>query len=88
MVIMILDNTDLYAKIQALSNELREAGEARWSSELNDALVISSVPGEILGETRLRLQKLRACQIPSVLGLKWRVEEALSYLDGILGSDT
>ncbi len=82
---MILDNADLYTTVQALSTELREAGEEHWSSALNDALSISSVPGEILGETRLQLERLRSTQVPTLLGLKWRIDEALSYLDEILG---
>ena len=83
-VMTILNNTDLYAAVRSLSDELRVAGEQRWRAALDDALSISSVPGEILGETRLQLQRLRASQV--AIPLKWRVDEALSYLDEILGS--
>lgn len=82
---MISDNQDLYQTIQVISNQLRDAGEVAWSAALNDALSISSVSGEILGETRFQLQHLRASQIPLRLGLAWQIDEALAYLDNILG---
>ena len=82
---MIRDNSDLYATIKALINQLSEAGEQQWSSALEDALSISTVPGEILGETRLQLQKLQGSSIPSLLGVDSKVDESLVYLDQILG---
>jgi hypothetical protein len=82
---VVLNNTDLYATVKALSDELRKAGEEQWSSALNDAMSISSVPGEVLGETRLQLQRLQTSQVPGLQALKWQVAEALSYLDKVLG---
>ena len=82
---MIRNNTDLYATVQVLSNELHKAGEKQWSSALNNAMSISTVPGEVLGETRLQLQKLQTSQIPTLRAFKWQIDEALSYLDEILG---
>ena len=82
---MVLNNADLYTTVQALSKELRKAGEEQWSSALNDAMSISTVPGEVLGETRLQLQKLQTSQVPAIQALKWQVDEALSYLDKVLG---
>lgn len=83
---MIQDNEELYALVRNLSRELRNAGEERWSTEIDDALSISSAPGEILGATRLQLQRLRASQVPIRLGLTLEVDDAISYLDYILGS--
>ncbi|HKY28589.1 MAG TPA: hypothetical protein VJM12_11685 [Pyrinomonadaceae bacterium] len=85
---MISSNNDLYTTVQALSNELKKAGEQRWSAALDDAMTISTVPGEILGEIRLQLQLLRATQIPTRLDMNSRIDEALSYLDQILGSSS
>ncbi len=81
---MVSNNAHLYATIQALSNELRKAGEEEWSCQLTDAMSISTVTGEILGEIRLRLQKLEATQVPDVVGVKSQLMEALSYLNRIL----
>ena len=82
---MISNNSDLYTTIEALIHQLNAAGEQDWSSVLNDALSISTVPGEILGETRLQLRQLQETPIPSRLGGDWRVDEKLAYLDQILG---
>jgi hypothetical protein len=82
---MILDNENLYAIVQRLSAELREAGEEEWSSALNDAMTISTAPGEVLGEIRLQLQALRASKISAYSSWKDRIDEALSYLDSVLG---
>ena len=70
---MIRDNSDLYTTIKALISRLSEAGEQHWSSALDDALSISTVPGEILGETRLQLRKLQGSSISSRLGLDSKV---------------
>jgi len=83
---MIVDNSDLYSAIAALSQQLRSYGEEEWSSILDEALSISTLPGEILGEIRLQLLKLRASEVPMRLGLKWQIDDALSYLDHVLGA--
>lgn len=81
----ISNNQELYNAIQSLVDELNQMGEGRWSSALEDALSTSTVPGEILGETRLQLQTLRASQTSTRLGLDQSIDEALSYLNKILG---
>ena len=79
----IKNNEDLYTTIESLIIELRAAGEEAWSSALNDAMSISTVPGEILGEIKLQLKKLRASRVPDGLNLKSQIDEAISYLDRI-----
>ena len=59
---MISNNNDLYDTIQSLSNQPSDAGAKGWSAALNNALSISSVPGEVLGEIRVQLQKLRSVE--------------------------
>lgn len=82
---MITNNAELYSAVKALSTTLHDAGYEQWSADLTDALAISTLPGEILGETRLQLQKLKLSKLPKVLGIKGQVDEALSYLNKILG---
>jgi hypothetical protein len=82
---VISSNADLYKTVKDLSNELRGAGEEQWSAALDDTLSISSVAGEILGETRLQLKRLLSAEVATRLGLKGQVVESLSYLDRILG---
>ena len=84
---MINNNRDLYDIIRRVRDSLREAGEEEWSSALDDALSVSSVPGEILGETRLQLQRLRAAQVANQLGLNGLIDEALAYLNQILSTE-
>lgn len=81
---MLASNAELYTMVKALSTTLREAGYEQWSANLTDALTISTVPGEILGETRLELQKLKGTMLPKLLGINDKVDEALSYLNRVL----
>lgn len=82
---MISSNTEFYDAVERLSKTLQDAGQLRWSESLKDAMSISSVPGEILGEIRLQLQNLRETEIPDRLGLTPQLAEALAYLEQILG---
>ena len=82
---MISNNYELYESIGALSQKLRSVGEWKWSSLLDDALSISTLPGEVLGEIRLQLLNLRDSEIPSGLELNAQIDDCLSYLNRILG---
>jgi hypothetical protein len=83
---VITNNEDLYELIDNLSCRLRDAGETGWSDALKNALSISTVPGEILGETRLQLQKLRKTNLPNQLNLASQINDGVSYIDHILNS--
>jgi hypothetical protein len=83
---MVSNNNELYDAIQALIRQLTSAGEEKWSAAMRDALSISSVPGEVLGETRLQLQQLRASPIVAQLHLEQQIDEGIRYLNDILGS--
>jgi hypothetical protein len=82
---MISNNCELYDAVEKLSKALQNAGQQQWSQSLNDALSISSVPGEILGEIRLQLRNLKETEISDHLGLTPQLSEALGYLEQILG---
>jgi hypothetical protein len=77
--------SDIYAFAKALSQDLRNAGEEQWSSALDQAMSISGMSGEVLGEIRFQLRKLRRTKIPQQLHLEDRVNKALQYFDTILG---
>ena len=62
---MISNNSELYDAVEKLSKALQNAGQQQWSQSLNDALSISSVPGEILGEIRLQLRNRKETEIRS-----------------------
>ena len=82
---MISNNAELYDAVERLSKALQAAGQHERGESLSDAMSISSVPGEILGEIRLELQKLRKTEIPEHLGLTSQLSEAMAYLEQILG---
>lgn len=81
---MLGENADLYATVKSLSQELHQAGEEEWSRALRDAMSISTVPGEILGELRLQLQRLGRSDVSERLQLRGRIDEALRYLNAAL----
>ncbi len=82
---MISNNSELYDAVAGLSKALKDAGQQQWGESLNDAMSISSVPGEILGEIRLQLRNLQKSGIPDRLGLTPQLSEALAYLEQMLG---
>jgi len=82
---MISSNSELYDAVEKLGKALQNAGQRQWSESLNDAISISCVPGEVLGEIRLQLRNLKETEIPDRLGLTPQLSEALRYLEQILG---
>ncbi len=84
---MILNNNNLYAVVRSLGEELQRNGDVQWSKALNDALAISSAPGEILGETRFQLQLILASGVADKLNLRGQISEAIDYLNEALGPE-
>lgn len=80
----IKNNDDLYALIGRLSDDLKKSGAEQCSNNLAESLCISTIAGEILGELRLRLQKLRALDLSSQLHIKEQIDDALLYINSIL----
>lgn len=83
---MIKNNADLYATVDQLIATLLHEGEQRLASVLRDALGISSLPGEMLGETRVRLKEVRQSPHYRRLDIRSKVDDAVKYIDGVLGS--
>ena len=81
---MFSNNQEFYAYIEALCQKLTLANEEKWSKALRDAMAISSLSGEVLGELRLTLKKLQETQIPLRLGIKDEIRDIIRGLDKIL----
>lgn len=81
---MIQSNKDLYQKINKIIEVLKSSGDQRFSQKLSDALSISTIPSEILGESRLAIFELKKTDLPEQLNIKNEVEESLQYLNRIL----
>lgn len=81
---MIQSNKDLYQEINIIVGILRSSGNDEFAKKLEDALSISTVPSEVLGEARLVLESLNSTKLPEQLSIKKQIEDALSYLNKIL----
>jgi hypothetical protein len=76
---MIKNNQELY---ESLSNLIRDLKNDPWAIKFKDAMEISSVPGEILGQIRVELTAFLKGNKNSVfLG---RAKVLKEYLDMIL----
>jgi hypothetical protein len=82
---MIGSNDALYTKVEELSQILDRAGEGALASGLRDALAAGSLPGEILGETRIALRRVRTSPLYQRLDVRSRVDEGIRYVDSVLG---
>lgn len=76
----ITTNSELYSTVRELSRSLRNAGEEQLAAELEDALLISTLPGEILGETRAQLQRLTEARSYQQVDFRKKVKEAVDYI--------
>jgi glycogen debranching enzyme len=81
----IAGNQDLYVAVRETVAALRDARESELASELLNALAISTMPGEILGEIRLVLQRVRAHPVYKSLDVRRRVDDGIDYVDRVLG---
>lgn len=84
---MIQSNKDLYRSINEIIKTLKSAGKNKYASQLEEALSISTVPSEVLGEIRIALVKLNNSEFPKQLGIENEIQMALDYLDRILQYD-
>ena len=80
---MIQSNKDLYQEINIIVGVIKLSGNVVFVKKLEDALSISTVPSEVLGETRLALENLNSTKLPEQLSIKNQVEGALNYLNKI-----
>lgn len=81
---MIQSNKDLYQEINNIIEVLKSSNDQVFSQKLDDALSISTIPTEILGECRLTLLELKKTNLPEKLNIKNDIEELLRYLNQIL----
>lgn len=77
------DNYDLFNVVKGISRALRDTGHEALAEKIDEALSISTMPGEILGETLLQLRQLPKEAIRKA-GKESQVKTALKYLDGIM----
>jgi hypothetical protein len=78
-------NQELYEAVRVIVDLLRDAGEQALAEDLRSALAISSLPGEILGEIRMTLQRLGSHPVYGKLEIRRRVDEGIDYVNRALG---
>ena len=83
---MFRDNQELYDVIRALIRTFSEHGEQCFASALSDAMGISSMPGEVLGELRVQLRHARTSQLSTRLDVRSKIDESIRYIDAVLSS--
>lgn len=81
---MIQSNKALYQEINSIIEILNSSGNKEYAQKLSNALSISTVPSEVLGESRLVLKELSETALPIKLNISTKLEEALKYLNRIL----
>jgi len=83
-VITFANNDEFYAFIRSLIQKLRDNKQIDWATKLENALHISSLPGEIFGELRLNLVELQKTDIPGQLDVQHDVRSAIQTLNDAL----
>lgn len=77
----IASNEQLHEAVKEIIESLRQAGEADLAADLRGALYISNVSGEVLGETREQLRRVRAALTPDTARLRGAIDEAIRAID-------
>ena len=79
----ILSNKDLYEKVRRTILALQNSGMEQEAARLENAMKISSMPGEILGEIRLVLERIDT----SVLAeqITFEIGSEIAYINSVLG---
>lgn len=78
---MFTSNKDLFDFINNLIKRLQAIGENDWSDAFKNAMLISFMPGELLGEVRLTLRNFQETDIPKQLNLEREIKAAIEALD-------
>lgn len=83
---MFSSNREIYHFVGTIIEKLDEIQEKQWSSAFRNALSISSVEGEILGETWLTLKSFQKTEFPERFNIKNEVVEAIKVVGKALGN--
>jgi hypothetical protein len=79
----INSNQELYQAVRGIAEKLKAHGQMDWHARLQNALRVSTVTGEILGQIKLELSELEEKRIARKLGLLDMIKDALLYLVSI-----
>lgn len=81
----VRSNQELFALVRELAGTIDNLGGPDTAKPLREALSISTLPGEVIGEVRIPLRHLRSlgvCQRQDVLH---RIDQAIAYIGQAFG---
>ena len=78
----IENNSEFYAAVKHTAARLEELDMESEGIKLRAALSISTMPGEVLGETREALRELDCTRLPA--GVVADIFEEIRYVDSVL----
>ena len=81
---MITSNAELYTVVDELVAELAELGAREQVFALETALGISSLPGEVLGELKNQLVRIRESPFFRKPSIKSKVDASIEYIEDAL----
>ena len=81
---MIDSNDDLFAVLEDIASTLNKAGESSLSTELQDSLY-GSTSGEIMGDARAVLRKIRKSEYCNDVALANLVNMCIKTINSALG---
>jgi len=79
---IILSNKQLYDAVKETAVGLEELGMKGHADGLRAALSVSTLPGEILGEIRLALQRIELSGLPK--NIEYEIVSEKTYIDSVL----
>jgi hypothetical protein len=78
---MFANNQELFEYIENLIKKLNENNEKTWGEALTNALRISSLPGEVLGQIWLTLKEFNCTEVPKRLKMKKELQLLIVELE-------
>ena len=80
----IKDNNVFFASVRELCRILEKLGATDLAGDLCGSLSVSSLSGEVLGEIRLSLQRIRDDKVYSRVDVRRHVDEEIAYINKTL----
>jgi len=79
------NNSELFQFINSTIDELHKINEGTWASEFRNAMMISFMPGEVLGALLTTLLNFQKTTIPQKIQIEKDVQQAIDALDETFG---
>ncbi len=81
---MISNNKDLFERTEELIALFEKKNMKAFAQDLKNAMSSSTLPGEVLGEMRLTMEKIARTKDLSDKDICAKIEQSLQYLNKVL----